>query len=722
MRALAVDRRLAGRGLLAGVAAIVGCSSPPTAVEPPIEVVIASGDEQYGTVGQQLPRPLRVLVHTASGRIPQEGITVSWEIQQGDAAFVGASASVTDSTGSAEVALRLGTATGTVTVSATALGRNNPQTLFRAFTVERPTLDGLVPTSASPGDDITVLGDNFSSRPEDNVVLFSGVRGWVTAATATELSVEVPRCLPARGVDVRVQRGTVASDALPLTVGPGGEILDLAVGGYVDVADDGGYTCLGLSGGGAQYLSIPFSASTVGAARHPFELFGVSSTAPPPAGTPVAPLAEPAAPRPEGGSDLQGAWDRRLREIEARAAEERPRSGALGLEGLLPSGPARTPPSVGDRRSFFVYRSTGSFAQVAAVARLVSERAALFVDENAPAGGLTDADLQAFADRFDDAIHPTVADNFGSESDLDGNQRVIILFTPEVNALTPRGSGGFIGGFFFGIDLLDDREGSNGGEVFYTLVPDPTGVFSDARSKDQVLSVAPAVLAHEFQHMVHFNERMLVRSAESTEAVWLSEGLAQQAEELVARAYETRGDPASAELFRSGVKARARRYLTGTDTVSLIFSTGQGSLTERGATFLYVAYLEDRLGPEVLLGLTRTTRTGVSNVEVETGQAWPEGLADWWSAVYLDDPLPESGPLGYPDVDLRGFLGNPFPLEPVQLGGGDFVRGGSVWSSSAGYYIVAPPAGGSTALRLGGADGGPSSPEAALRMRVIRIS
>jgi hypothetical protein len=156
------------------------------------------------------------------------------------------------------------------------------------------------------------------------------------------------------------------------------------------------------------------------------------------------------------------------------------------------------------------------------------------------------------------------------------------------------------------------------------------------------------VLAHEFQHMVHFNERVLVRGALGQEALWLSEGLAQMAEELVARAYDALGDGNSAQLFRAGAVQRARRYLVGPDTVSVVVTSGQGSLAERGAGFLNVLYLEDQLGMGMLRDLTQTTRSGVANVELETGRAWPELLADWWAATYLDGPGVESGPLTYP--------------------------------------------------------------------------
>jgi hypothetical protein len=222
--------------------------------------------------------------------------------------------------------------------------------------------------------------------------------------------------------------------------------------------------------------------------------------------------------------------------------------------------------------------------------------------------------------------------------------------------------------------------------------------------------------------MIHFNERVLVRGAESLEAVWLSEGLAQFAEELVALAYDGAGDGTSAELFRNGSRIRARRYLSGPDTVSLIIATGQGTLAERGASFLYLMYLDDQVGMDLAGRLTRTTETGVANVEAQTGRVWEDGLADWWSAMYLDGPGPETGAGVYPDFDLRAFLGNPFPLAPVALGGGDFTRSGSLWAAAAAYYIVVPPSTGSTTMRLGGEEGGVIGRQADLRMRVMRIS
>jgi hypothetical protein len=279
-----------------------------------------------------------------------------------------------------------------------------------------------------------------------------------------------------------------------------------------------------------------------------------------------------------------------------------------------------------------------------------------------------------------------------------------------------------VGGFFYGLDLLE-REGSNRAEIFYGMVPDPAGQYSDPRTREQVLAVMPAILAHEFQHMIHFNQRVLVSKADGTEAQWLSEGMAQMAEELVARAYLKRGDTFTSDGYREGNKKRARYYLADPSAVSLIWSTGQGSLEERGGGWLFALYLWDRGGgDQVLRSLTRSTRTGTANVAAVMGAPWPDVFSDWTAALYLDGTGARPYPFEYPSVQLRDLLrtANGYPLSPEIVGSEDFSRTGLLWSSSVQQYIVVPPASGSVALRLGGEAGGNAPADAAFRFRIVR--
>ena len=716
---LHVSRRQPLHWVLVGALVVLqACGGETTSVlQPPVEMFVAAGDRQYGTAGQTLQMPLQVLVRVLTTQLPQSGVNVAWSVVEGDAEIVGVPETVSDSTGLARTTARLGSTLGDVVIRATAQGQSPASVDFRLFLIDRPVLNDLSVGSAFPGETITLVGQNFVPELGHNVVLFSGIRGEVTSATATQLDVVIPSCLPERNVGVSVRFGTVGSSSIGLSVGSGGGVADLQVGDVVDAFDEAGLTCVTLSGAGdAEYVVEVHSTSSVGAATYPWSLTGLGSGT---AAGRAFQLVEGQRSSPRHESDMGVLWDARLRQFEEELTVER--SGLPEEEGSRLAAVLQPVPQVNDVRDFQVFRNPGDFATVTATARYVGERAALFVDAEAPAGGYTQGDLKAFSDQIDDVIWPVVTAEFGAPSDLDGNDRIVILFTPEVNALTPRGATGFVGGFFFGLDLLPEEEGSNGGEVFYALAPDPNGLFSDPRPKGTLKELTPAVLAHEFQHMVNFNQRVLERGAPANEAVWLSEGLAQFAEELVARAYDGGQDAVNAELFRAGVRTRARRYLTEPDDVSLIIASGRGSLAERGAGYLYVAYLTDRFGGDLAGRLARTTRTGVANVEAETGTTWADGLSDWWGAIVLDGPGPESGVLVYPSTDLRGFLKEPFPLQPTPLGGADFERSGTLRSSSVAYYIVDPAQSGTMTLQLGGKGGGSSAPQAGLRMRVIRV-
>ena len=131
----------------------------------------------------------------------------------------------------------------------------------------------------------------------------------------------------------------------------------------------------------------------------------------------------------------------------------------------------------------------GGFEDVTAEVRFVSSRAAFYEDVEA-ASKLSETELESFGRLFDDPIFPVDVEVFGEPSDLDANDRIIILVTPSVNRLTTPGAGDFVGGFFFGLDLRPELDNSNGGEIFYVLAPDPTGVYGDPRTLDADL---PAV-------------------------------------------------------------------------------------------------------------------------------------------------------------------------------------------------------------------------------------
>jgi hypothetical protein len=157
--------------------------------------------------------------------------------------------------------------------------------------------------------------------------------------------------------------------------------------------------------------------------------------------------------------------------------------------------------------------------------------------------------------------------------------------------------------------------------------------------------------------------------------------------------------------------------------VSLLVSTGGGSLEERGAGWLFLRYLQGHHpggAAELLRALTRTTRTGLENVEAAAGRSWSDSFSDWSVASYADGLTPVVGGLHYPDFDIREALGREgvYPLAPRSLED-DFDQRGARLSASSEYFLL--NAGTAVALRLADSSGGPPPEEARLILRVVRV-
>ena len=92
-----------------------------------------------------------------------------------------------------------------------------------------------------------------------------------------------------------------------------------------------------------------------------------------------------------------------------------------------------------------------------------------------------------------------------------------------------------VAGFFFAGDL-DPTTASqfNHGEIFYSVVADPDSTLSCAHSAAQVNNLTPVSFVLEFQHMISFNQHVLLRGG-TTEATWLNEGISHFAEEVAGR-------------------------------------------------------------------------------------------------------------------------------------------------------------------------------------------
>jgi hypothetical protein len=251
--------------------------------------------------------------------------------------------------------------------------------------------------------------------------------------------------------------------------------------------------------------------------------------------------------------------------------------------------------------------------------------------------------------------------------------------------------------------------------VFYGLVPDPSNLTCEI-SGGFAKSHLPATFIHEFQHMISFNQHVLIRGGTS-EDTWLNEGLSHFAEELGGRQVPDVECPTGScfsEFIRDGDLKNAFEYLTSPEDFFLIEpGNSTGKLEERGANWLFVRWLADHFAADTLLGtdLTRrldaTAQTGGANVEPQTGENFSRLVGEWQLANYLGDLPGFADPtarLRYRTWNFRQQAdaeGIPYPLVPDSTSGVGYSHSGVLRAGSGRHIrVVQAPGGAAVDLTL----------------------
>lgn len=412
------------------------------------------------------------------------------------------------------------------------------------------------------------------------------------------------------------------------------------------------------------------------------------------------PAAAPPSPGPQAAAPVGRAagFHDMLRNREAALA----RDPARRLAPPAPGVPAAAPP-LGDVRTFKVCASVNcsSFVNVTATARFVGARGAIYLDNTVPSGGYSQADIDQVGAVFDGPapnMYGLDTTAFGRESDLDNNGVVIILLTDQVNQLSGTcADGTIILGYFFGLDLSSDPN-SNHGEVFYGLVPDPNNSGCTI-SRNTALLRLPPVFIHEFQHMISFNQHVLVRGGPA-EVTWLNEGLSHFAEELGARGLPDDRCPLApsclSQFVGSGDIQNAFLYFSDIEGNYLIAPNGIGTLAERGAAWLFVRWLADQFATDTIFGtsltrsLVQTVQIGAPNVVAVTGDPFDRLVGQWQLANLMEGVIGFTEPTGrlrYRSWDFPTLFPS-YPVNPDRVTTGQYAHAGTLRAGSGQHVYV----------------------------------
>jgi hypothetical protein len=568
-----------------------------------------------------------------------------------------------------------------------------------------PRITQLSHTVLAPGDTLAIEGSGFASPASSNLVVFNNSLATVPpySAADTMLHVVVPQ--NANSGPLHVSSKGVSSNSVDVAI-------EREVGDVWVMSGGVSYEfTVPVPTGAEEYLIVAEGALAVygGGRSFTFQITPDGTSAS------VAPR-EPASIGGNGHVDFATAFEAAVRNEPLDYMRKHP-------PGRTDIAPCRLASAAPQTAQFYVLKCTGcstressNYEQVTATLEHTGAHALIYADVNQPTGSFGPADYAAFGQRFDNEIYPVDTNAFGEPTDIDQNGKIIILFTPVVNDLTPDGQApiiGFIGGFVLLNDLGPNCPNwfppgtTNGAEIFYSMVPDPNGEYGNVFPKSMIDDVVPGILAHEFEHMISNGYRFVTLgggcNAQYVQETWLEEGMAHMAEDL--------------NVMDSQNVRRANLYLAEPQSHSLLGNAELypyiDTLEQRGGIFLFLRYLADRYGEGILKTMVQSQSVGIGTVEMVTGVDFHASINDYLATLYLSGRGIASDPTyEYTSLDIPNDFGGPSVTSRAVSDG---AFNGTVRTATGNFFHVTgawPPA---LHVRVS------SSTSAAVRVVITRI-
>ncbi len=284
-----------------------------------------------------------------------------------------------------------------------------------------------------------------------------------------------------------------------------------------------------------------------------------------------------------------------------------------------PSETVAIPLQKGDRQTFWVMDvDEDRNFQVSAKLVYISEHLYFWVEDGL---SVNQRALKRLVDAFDQQIYPTNRQFFGSEwmPGIDGDSRLHILYV--------KGVGNSIAGYFASSDEypVQVNEFSNMREMFLLNA-------DSARLND---GYTYGVLAHEFQHMIHWYQ-------DRNEETWMNEGFS----ELAA-------------LLNGYDIGNADQIFTQDPDIQLTDWPSKPDPAHYGASFLFLTYFLDRFGDTATQAVVANQANGLTSIDQVladldardniTGKLVraDDVFIDWAVANYLQDGRVGDGRYSY---------------------------------------------------------------------------
>jgi len=309
-------------------------------------------------------------------------------------------------------------------------------------------------------------------------------------------------------------------------------------------------------------------------------------------------LAKPAVHLPPGHTTHDEAGFKTVLREEERALTEH-----LNRHGKPSRAKQAIAFQVGATRTF-VFEGSGNVSTQTITATLAatSTHAEAWIDNNTSA--ITSAEAQVRIDDFSNDTFPIITSVFGAPSDVDGNGKVLFLYTELIDQV------GGVSGFYRARSLFSESDGGDGNaaDMMYLGV-------------DHSESFSKSLLAHEFQHLINYNQHVLVRDGTS-EISSINEALSHIAEDLVD------------EHVEGGNVGNVRDFAEAPSLYSILPESAHAN-GSRGTAYTFARSMMESFGSDIPTRLTQTSLSGVANVEDVSGQSFRQVYETYLSRMFL---------------------------------------------------------------------------------------
>ncbi|MFA5851236.1 MAG: hypothetical protein WC820_00915 [Spirochaetales bacterium] len=226
----------------------------------------------------------------------------------------------------------------------------------------------------------------------------------------------------------------------------------------------------------------------------------------------------------------------------------------------------------------------------------------------------------------------------GGDGGIDGDQHILIFIYDIDGDYTSTQSSGMVGYFWAKDEYLDASVAptyrSNQAELFYL----------DAYFADLDADLSTSTLAHEYQHMIQFNQKKLLRSVEAS--TWFDEMCSMASEDFVG---QTLGIPDSASPRSRIPQFKSSYYQAGVTE----WLTGTNVLKSYASLYVFGAYLSRNFGGaglfHNLVVSSQVDQAAISSAlqSLGTGTTFDAAFRDYNSTFVFGNPAP-TGAYSFP--------------------------------------------------------------------------